>query len=98
MHVVICPALPCPAQPTPARIGQTTKPIASCCAEKQQFEGEMVRMIENHRSFPCIVQWVVFNEGWGQYEVCLFVAVHLSCSQSPCLLLTALKTKCGIYL
>lgn len=29
----------------------------------------MVRMIENHCSFPSIVQWVVFNEGWGQYEV-----------------------------
>lgn len=38
-------------------------------ADKQQFEREMVCMIENHRSFPCIVQWVVFNEGWGQYEV-----------------------------
>ncbi len=25
-------------------------------------------MIENHRSFPCVVMYVVFNEGWGQYE------------------------------
>ena len=43
-------------------------------ADKQQFEEEMVRMIETHKSFPCIVQWVVFNEDWGQYEVC-----HTAC-------------------
>lgn len=23
---------------------------------------------QEHRSFPCIVTWVVFNEGWGQYD------------------------------
>lgn len=43
--------------------------FVTVAADKQQFEREMVCMIENHRSFPCIVQWVVFNEGWGQYEV-----------------------------
>ncbi|KAL3162070.1 hypothetical protein ABBQ38_009136 [Trebouxia sp. C0009 RCD-2024] len=48
------PSMRCDAQPSPE--------------DKQQFEEEMVRMIENHKSFPCIVQWVVFNEGWGQYE------------------------------
>ena len=30
-------------------------------------------MIENHRSFPSVVMYVVFNEGWGQYEVSLSV-------------------------
>ena len=25
-------------------------------------------MIEEHISHPSIVMWVVFNEGWGQYE------------------------------
>ncbi|KAL3141486.1 hypothetical protein ABBQ32_005048 [Trebouxia sp. C0010 RCD-2024] len=48
------PSMRCDAQP--------------CPQDKQQFEEEMVRMIENHKSFPSIVQWVVFNEGWGQYE------------------------------
>lgn len=37
-------------------------------AEKAQWEGEMRAMIEWHVSFPCIIMWVVFNEGWGQYE------------------------------
>jgi beta-galactosidase/beta-glucuronidase len=44
-------------------------------AEKQQFEGELVCMVENHRSFPSVVMYVVFNEGWGQYEVSLSLYV-----------------------
>ena len=40
-----------------------------CLAEKQQYETEFQRMIQNHMSFPSIVIYVVFNEGWGQYEV-----------------------------
>ena len=35
---------------------------------REQFEGELATMIEQHREFPCIVTWVVFNEGWGQYD------------------------------
>ena len=41
----------------------------TCFAEKQQYEMEFRRMIQNHISFPSIVMYVVFNEGWGQYEV-----------------------------
>lgn len=32
-----------------------------------QFEWELWRMIDIHRNAPCIVMWVPFNEGWGQY-------------------------------
>lgn len=48
------PSMTCFAQPSPQ--------------EKQQFEGELVRMIENHRNSPSVIMYVVFNEGWGQYE------------------------------
>ncbi len=24
--------------------------------------------LQEHRSFPSIIMWVVFNEGWGQYD------------------------------
>jgi len=37
-------------------------------AEKTQFEIELQRMIENHWNSPSIIMWVVFNEGWGQYD------------------------------
>ncbi len=35
---------------------------------KAQFETELNQLIETHRNAPCIVLWVVFNEGWGQYD------------------------------
>ncbi len=34
----------------------------------EQFELELQRVIEAFRSHPCIVMWVPFNEGWGQYD------------------------------
>jgi len=34
----------------------------------QQFEAELVRVIETLRNHPSIVMWVPFNEGWGQYN------------------------------
>ncbi len=35
---------------------------------KKQHELELQRMIENLRNHPSIITWVVFNEGWGQYD------------------------------
>jgi hypothetical protein len=32
------------------------------------YESELRRMIEQHKSITSIVQWVPFNEGWGEYE------------------------------
>jgi hypothetical protein len=34
----------------------------------KQFELELMRMIDGLHNHPCIVMWVVFNEGWGQYD------------------------------
>jgi hypothetical protein len=34
----------------------------------RQFERELARMIDGLRNHPCIVMWVPFNEGWGQYD------------------------------
>ncbi len=36
--------------------------------DQAQFENELRAMIDQHRSFPSIVTWVVFNEGWGQFN------------------------------
>jgi hypothetical protein len=35
---------------------------------KRQFEEELKAMIAGRRNHPSIVMWVVFNEGWGQYD------------------------------
>jgi hypothetical protein len=33
-----------------------------------QFNRELQAMIDTHRNHPCIVMWIPFNEGWGQFE------------------------------
>lgn len=34
----------------------------------QSFRDELTEMVTHLRSFPSIVLWVPFNEGWGQFE------------------------------
>lgn len=34
----------------------------------RQFEQELKEMMDYYHSFPSIVAWVPFNEGWGQYD------------------------------
>jgi hypothetical protein len=34
----------------------------------RQYEVELKRMIDGRHNHPCIVMWVVFNEGWGQFD------------------------------
>jgi len=36
-------------------------------AAARRFEYELKAMIDQLRNHPCIVNWVIFNEGWGQY-------------------------------
>jgi hypothetical protein len=47
----------------PENAGQPTP------AARTNFESELHRMIDQHKSFTSIVNWVPFNEGWGDYEV-----------------------------
>ncbi len=35
---------------------------------RTQFEVELHRMVEGLRNHPSIVTWILFNEGWGQYD------------------------------
>ncbi|MCX6997509.1 MAG: beta-galactosidase [Kiritimatiellaeota bacterium] len=34
----------------------------------QQFEAELKALVEGRWNHPSIIMWVVFNEGWGQYD------------------------------
>lgn len=36
--------------------------------ESSQWEDEFKTMVQQHLSVPSIVQYTVFNEGWGQYD------------------------------
>lgn len=35
---------------------------------RTQFEVELQRMVEGRCNHPSIIMWVLFNEGWGQYD------------------------------
>ena len=35
---------------------------------KKQFETELANLVLTHYNHPSIIMWVVFNEGWGQYD------------------------------
>jgi hypothetical protein len=35
---------------------------------KKEFETELDRLIETHRNPPSIILWIVFNEGWGEFD------------------------------
>ena len=37
-------------------------------AAEQEFTTELHSMIEQHVSHPSIVEWVPFNEGWGEFD------------------------------
>ncbi len=34
----------------------------------KQFETELKALVDGRGNHPCIVMWVPFNEGWGQYD------------------------------
>ena len=42
--------------------------ISKTAADSATFMGELTRMIETKFNHPSIVMWVIYNEGWGQYN------------------------------
>jgi len=37
-------------------------------AGRREFRRELERMVDQKFNHPCIVMWVLFNEGWGQFD------------------------------
>ncbi|MEW6159015.1 MAG: sugar-binding domain-containing protein [Verrucomicrobiota bacterium] len=50
-------------------IGANDPDIQRTPESAEQFERELKAMIDTHFNHPSIVMWVIFNEGWGQYDV-----------------------------
>lgn len=46
------PSLPSNSQPNPE--------------QQAEFERQLEILINEHKSYPSIVTWVIYNEGWGQ--------------------------------
>lgn len=51
-----------------ASVGRGKGQITRTAESAEQFELELRRMIDSFHNHPSIVMWVVFNEGWGQYD------------------------------
>lgn len=37
--------------------------------DQAEFERQLELMISEHKSYPSIVAWVLYNEGWGQIKL-----------------------------
>jgi len=48
--------------------GQDTPDLDRSAADREQFETELREMVDDFYNHPSVVMWVVFNEGWGQYD------------------------------
>jgi beta-galactosidase/beta-glucuronidase len=42
--------------------------ITRSAESAREFDAELKTMIDARRVFPCIIAWVPFNEGWGQFD------------------------------
>jgi hypothetical protein len=56
-----------------AHIGRQGQDILRSPESARQFELELEGMIQTLFNHPCIVMWVPFNEGWGQYDTARIV-------------------------
>ncbi len=50
------------------RIRPEDKEITRTPASAKQFETELTELIDDYYNHPSIVMWVIFNEGWGQFD------------------------------
>jgi hypothetical protein len=51
-----------------AHVGYGGGEIQRTAESAAQFEFELKRMVDAFYNHPSVVMWVIFNEGWGQYD------------------------------
>ncbi len=49
-------------------IGHNGKDIERTPESAKEFEQELTALVQGHINHPCIVMWVAYNEGWGQWD------------------------------
>ena len=49
-------------------IGRNGKDIERSPESAKQFEQELTALVQGRGNHPCIVMWVPYNEGWGQWD------------------------------
>ena len=68
--VILPPVKPGERSINTQQVSRTGNDLFQRSENAAEFEHEMRRMIDNHYNAACIVMWVPFNEGWGQYATC----------------------------
>ncbi len=54
-------------------IGRDDPDITRTPESARQFEQELTALIQGRANHPCIVMWVPYNEGWGQWDTARIV-------------------------
>ena len=54
-------------------IGGKDPDIKRSAESAAEFEDELAALVESRGSHPCIVMWVPYNEGWGQWDTARIV-------------------------
>jgi hypothetical protein len=49
-------------------VGPNRGEVTRTAEAKKIYESELQAMIDANYNSPCIIMWVVFNEGWGQFD------------------------------
>jgi beta-galactosidase/beta-glucuronidase len=49
-------------------IGRKGQDLQRTEESTKQFETELKALIDGRGNHPCIISWVLFNEGWGQFD------------------------------
>ncbi|MBV8140725.1 MAG: beta-galactosidase [Verrucomicrobia bacterium] len=53
---------------TDVLVPENSEDVKRSPAVAGEIEGEMQAMVQNLVSHPCVIGWVPFNEGWGQFD------------------------------
>jgi hypothetical protein len=56
-------------------IGPNDPDITRSKASAADFEAELKAMVDTHYNHPSIVTWVLYNEGWGQWDTARMTAL-----------------------
>ncbi len=54
-------------------IGDRDPDLKRTAKSAEIYERELKAMIDGRRNHPCIIMWVPFNEGWGQFDTARIV-------------------------
>ena len=54
-------------------IGTKDPDITRTAESARQFEQELTALVQGRGNHPCIVMWVPYNEGWGQWDTARIV-------------------------